>query len=309
LSQTQLLADFQKNVIDPARASSSAGTYYDESAYEKYNITVAPPDVVPPTAMGKALGSIGINVNALNSGFRQASAKLLQILIALGFLYVVFRSRFLKKPIDMEFMLLSAGSLILLVAMVVLPVLSVEYGVLRAFQQSLMVLGIFVVVGNLVLIPLLKIRTRIMIVGFLAVVFFWSETGVFTQLFGGDNPLLHLNNNGLYYDIYYSHGTELAGIDWLGNVAQEDGEVQTETQSDFYSVQKVESITDLNPLNDIYPGLIRQDSYVFLGYTITQKQEATITYSGSQITYTYPIQFLDDNKDLVYNNGGVKIYR
>ena len=62
-------------------------------------------------------------------------------------------------------------------------------------------------------------------------------------------------------------------------------------------------------MNDIHPGLIRKDSYVYLGFANVHKQQATLSYNSNLITYTYPIQFLDDSKDLVYSNGGVKIFR
>ena len=41
------------------------------------------------------------------------------------------------KLLDAEFVLLAGGSLVLVLSQIILPVLSVEYGVLRAFQQSL----------------------------------------------------------------------------------------------------------------------------------------------------------------------------
>jgi uncharacterized membrane protein len=309
-SPSQLLAEYEQADVLPVRALAATGTYYSAPLYGSYQIQAVSQDVLPLTPLGRALASIGIDLTALNYDFRQASAKLLQILIIIGFFYVLFRGKFMKRPRDMDFVLLSLGSLIMLAAIVVLPVLSVEYGLLRAFQQSLMFLGVFIVIGTLALAVKLGKKWQIFFASALAIVFLLSEVGVFTQLFGGYNPQLDLNNAGVYYDIYYSHESEAAGIAWLTAAVQGDPDnVQTEVQNGFYTVHGTNSVTDLNPQNDIYPGLVRQNSYVFLGYTTVRKQQATISYNGTQITYTYPIQFLDDNKNLVYNNGDVNIYK
>lgn len=305
---TQLLASYVKTVVDPTRAAASS-SYYSESLYDKYQITALYPVNLPLTPLGEALASIKINVTTLNANFRAASAKLLQILIILGMIFVFFSSQFIEEPIDLEFMLLSFGSLIFLVAMVVLPVLSVEYGLLRAFQQSLMLLGIFVVIGGLALVAKFK-KIQIFFASLLVIMFFLSESGVFTQVFGGYQPQLNLNNNGVYYDIYYLHGSELAGIAWLtANLPKNTGGYQSEVQTDRYSSGQISAVTDINPLNDIYPGLIQKGSYVFLGYANVNKLQTTVSYNGDLFTYTYPIQFLNTNKNLIYNNGGSRIYR
>ena len=83
----------------------------------------------------------------------------------------------------------------------------------------------------------------------------------------------------------------------------------TEIQSDAYASYKIFSQTGLYSDPNIYPQLIRRNSYVFLGYTNIVKQQATLTVTGAPITYNYPIQFLDQTKSLIYNNSQVHIYR
>lgn len=308
---TAELAVYNNKIVLRTRASAPAGTYYSASTYEKYPIETITDNTLPLTSIGKIFASTGLNVVSFNYIFRQASAKILQILVVVGLFFVVLKKEFLIKLLDTEFVLLAGGSLVLVLSQIILPVLSVEYGVLRAFQQSLFFLSIFIVVGSLVLVGKFKNNVQIIFSGALAIILFLSSTGVLTQILGGYGPQLHLNNDGTYYDIYYLHETEVVGISWLASkIANKNvGEYQSEVQSDRYSFSKVKSLSDINILNDIHPGLIRKDSYVYLGFANVHKQQATLSYNSNLITYTYPIQFLDDSKDLVYSNGGVKIFR
>ena len=119
---------------------------------------------------------------------------------------------------------------------------------------------------------------------------------------------------GTYYDVYYLHKSEVVSIDWLsnrlaGDTQVADNAVRAEVQTDRYSLKKINSMAELNAMNDIYPGLIRRDSYVYLGYTNVVKSQASMVFDGNLLTYTYPLDFLDQNKDLVYSNGTARIYK
>jgi len=308
LDANALLKEYEDTTI--ARASETpAGTYY-ESARGRYPISLATPDVLPLTRIGRTL-SAGIDVPEFNYAFRQSSAKLIQILVVIGFVVVLWSSRFCKKPLDSEFVLMGAGSLILLAAIVVLPVLSVEYGLLRAFQQSLVFLSIFIVIGSLGFVAYARESVRVGFAGALTVIFLLSSTGVFTQLLGGYDPQLHLNNSGIYYDRYYVHASELKAIEWLAQEIAKDRAAGfvPEIQSDTIAVTASHLLLGTNVTHDINPAIVRTDAYVFLGVTNVKKMQATVSYGGTRITYIYPMRFLDDNKKLIYDEGGVKIYR
>jgi hypothetical protein len=307
-----ILQQYIYRVVDPAIFAAPEGIYYPITTYARYSINTAPDENVPLTSLGAFLFSQHIDVSTANYLFRQASAKLLQLLIVLGFALVLFSSRFLRRSFDMQFFLLAAGNLLMLGAIVTLPVLSVQYGILRAFQQSLMFLGLFIVIGCLGLLIRFGKTTGIIITTVLALLFFLSETGVFTQIFGGYNPQLNLNNSGLYYDLYYTHASDIAGIRWL--IGETDGvtdNIQASTPSNLYSnaALNIAPTAGLSVFNDIFPALVRTNSYVYLGFATVHNDRAMVTYDGTIVTYAYPMQFLDDTKDLVYSNSDVKIYR
>jgi hypothetical protein len=215
--------------------------------------------------------------------------------------------------LDSDLIGLSVASAIFVALQVVLPVLSVQYGLLRAFQQSLMFLGIFTVLGSIALFAWLPSQVlRVAAPILLAVLFFLSSTGVITQALGGYYPQLNLNNSGTYYDLYYTHAQEIAGIDWLNNLAsqtQNGRYFPVDIQADQFMFNKLGNYSSLEATSDIYPGLIMKNSYVLLGYSNVMQNQATVSYNGNLITYTYPTQFLNQQKNLVYSNGGTEIYR
>src|SRR5207302_1344602 len=215
--QKQLTDYYTKATKDTLKLSHPED-FYAPSTYAGYHTTVVHDQLLPLTNIGQAVNKI-FSVEKLNSLFRAFQARILQLFILIGLIFLLFRRSFTKK-ISTEYLAFSIGSGLIVMAVVVLPFLSVEYGLLRAFQQALMVLGIFIVIGSLAIIP---------------------------------------------------------------------GEV--------------------NLLNDIYPSLVRKNSYVYLGYSNVVLKEAAVSYNGNTILYTYPLEFLDQNKDLVYNNGGSRIYR
>jgi hypothetical protein len=146
--------------------------------------------------------------------------------------------------------------------------------------------------------------------GTVAVGFFLSLTGVMPQLLGGYPPQLHLNNSGRYYDLYFLHPEEISAIAWLQRGPMDSATaVQSEVQTDRYTFTRLSAYSRIDAWNDIYPSLIRKDSYVFLGFSAATKGEATVSFEGDLITYRYPVELLDATKNRIYCSDGARIYR
>jgi uncharacterized membrane protein len=303
---------YQKTVIDPARKEAPTDTFYSEDIVDAYPLKALPPPNTPLTPAGNFFTQSGVDVPLLNFAFKQISARLLQLFIAVGIIFVLFRQAF-NRPMETDFILVVFGSLAFVVLQIVLPFLSVEYGLLRAFQQSLLVLGLFVAIGTAAIVmPFRQPWLQRIAPAAFALVFFVSSTSALGQLLGGYSPQLHLNNDGTYYDIYYLHKGEITAIDWLSlRIMADDSEnkVQSEIQSDRYALTKLRNISDLRNNDDIAPGLIRKHSYVFLSYANVHKKQATLNYNSDLVTYALPVDFLNNNKSLVYSNGDAEIYR
>lgn len=310
-SPKQQLQDYVKTVVKPERALFPA-EFYVQSIVDANPVTVTNEPSQPPTSIGHKIASFGINIGSLNNTLKQTSAKLLQVFVILGVVYLVFRKQ-LSKTLESELFLLSLASIVFVLMQVVLPDISQAYGLLRAFQQSLMVLGLLLVVGTFFFAQAFKVKWLVYTIpSVIAIGFFLSSTGVVSQLLGGYQAQLFLNNSGQYYDEYYTHKQELAGIAWLNQVT---GEVKTGAktpallQTDEFTSAKLAGYTRLPEATDLNPGIIQKDAYVFLGYTNVTKNQAAIFYNGDLITYTLPKKLLNQQKNLIYSNGGTEIYR
>jgi uncharacterized membrane protein len=232
---------------------------------------------------------------------------LIQLLIVVGFIYALLRRSAQERVFGIEFSLFSVGSLLFVASQVLLPVLSAEYGVFRAFQQSLLFLGVSIVIGSMALFVRFSAKTRLVAASVCAVLFFYAMTGVGTQMFLRYPPQLHLANSGLYYDIYYTHESDLRGAEWVEeNVPKDiDAVIQTD-RSDFSELRRVNGVS---VIPGVYPGIVRTTSYVFLNYENTHNEMSIIMWNGDIVEYAYPLRFLEKNKDALYSNGTVVIYR
>jgi hypothetical protein len=305
-----LLAAQQAALEKKTATAREQGVYYPLASVEQYPTPVMPGDTLALTWLGRGLERLGANPASFNYDVRQGSAKLLQILIFVGLLVAVLARRRPVRAPPPEFMYLGGGSLAMLVFGVVLPTISVDYGVLRAFQQALMVLGVFVVIGILGLVSWASRGRAIAVATAVTLAFFASSTGVITQALGGYGPQLHLNNSGEYYDLYLTRTTEIAAVEWLN--ADTAGPHTQATlpvvQMSDYTFQEVQTYAGDSVINTINPLVIRPYTYVLLGPSDLTAGTSEFL-QGDVISYRYPVAFLDANKDLLYNNGSARVYR
>ena len=168
---------------------------------------------LPLTAGGKLANNV-VDMASLHRFIRSSSAKFLQLMLLIGcvILFVAYQ----RKPTQQNayFFALSTTCVAFLIFQTLLPQLSVDYGILRLFQQELVILALPTVLGIIALFrwwPRLKVGLA---AGVLALMFL-HFSGFIPQLTGGYPPQLALNNKGFYYDAYYiTRGEELAA-DWL----------------------------------------------------------------------------------------------
>jgi uncharacterized membrane protein len=87
------------------------------------------------------------------------------------------------------------GGLVMLVLITVLPNLSVEYGILRVFQEELILVAPILVVGSVTLFRPLGNTWSLRIAMTVCVLFLISTTGLLPQVLGGYPAQLNLNNS------------------------------------------------------------------------------------------------------------------
>jgi uncharacterized membrane protein len=304
----QRLHDYAKQTAVQTRSGRKAGAYEPQSTLDNTPIMVASERDLPLTSAGRALSNVGVNVAGLNNTIRTLCADALQLLLLIGLIGTVVATVRTFRP-SRDLFVLAVGSLSVIAVETILPQLSVDYGVLRTFQQGLFFFAPFVAVASTWIFAWLR-RWRMPLASAMALFFFLDLTGVLPELVGGYPAQLQLDNSGQYYDIYYLHAQERSSIDWLIATSKERGAVQAnEVQTDKYTFSRLQTVLHGRASDDIYPTLVRTNAYVFLGYTTVTKDTATIFFQGDLVTYQYPIGFLDHTKDKLYSSDGASVYK
>src|SRR6202044_571209 len=106
-----------------------------------------PESSLPTTDLGRLVDDTGLKVSVINSLARAGAAKLLQLFVSVGLVTVIFFRR-RRSGSSAELTALGCAALAIVALQVVLPVISVNYGVLRAFLQALIVFAPSVAVGS-----------------------------------------------------------------------------------------------------------------------------------------------------------------
>jgi uncharacterized membrane protein len=303
----QRLATYRRDSLEETAAARAAGTYYPRTVVDRYPTPLAQTSDLPLTALGRGVSRIGVPVSRVNSLLRGGLARMLQVFLVIGLVAAGLGAMAWFRPTH-EFFLLAAASLVAVLSQLVLPELTLEYGLLRAVEQGLFVLAPFVVAGSVVSFAWLGPRAAGTIAAVLGLTFFLSLTGVLPGLLGGYPAQLHLANSGDYYDLYYVQPEERAAVRWLAATADPAAQVQSERQSGRYASSALGASDALAASGDIYPTLLRPDSYVFLGESTARDGRAAVSIDGEELSYAYPLAMLDATKDLVYSNGRALVY-
>src|SRR5258706_535898 len=206
-----------------------------------------------------------------------------------------------EKKFDMQFLLLCLGSIFLLVLITLLPALSVEYGVLRMFQQLLFMLSLPIVLGVCSILFFLKEQIRILFTGIIAIIFFLNLTGFLSHLTGDYYPQMTLDNAGLYYDTYYVDSPRVVAIVWLSENAVKNDPIVTDSRS----TSNLLAYGGINASDENIPVLVPKNAYVYL----LTSSYSVIFIDSNAIYYNSDEPFINNNKNTIYSNGEVNIYK
>jgi uncharacterized membrane protein len=302
LNPEQQLQQYIQSIVDaekPASGNASNELFYSPAVTSKYPSYPVSQEKLAPTPLGNWLSSFHIPLFSIQAGLRSISAYFMQIFVFIGMLVIIFSRH--KRPFSLQYLLLCFGSLFLLVLETLLPDLSVEYGLLRMFEQLLYVLALPIVLSLSSILFFVKEQKRVLLIGIIAVVFFLNLTGFISHLVGEYYPQMTLDNAGLYYDAYYVHKSDVFAISWLS----ENNGSREPVEAGLPGINKLLTYGHINASNAIFPPVIRRDAYVYLetsSNTVVSIDQNVLVFNSSK-------PFLDDNKDLVYSNGQDNIYK
>lgn len=274
-------------------------------------------DTAPLTALGERLDAIGIAPATVEKAAKLGSALLMQLFLLLGLVWLVGR-RGKPRPTTQpeapepsrEIACLSIGAVTALAVIVLIPNLSVDYGVLRAFQQTLLVIAPLMAVGLWLCLRPLGSRVAAVTTAAVPVLLLLVLSGVAPALLGGQLERLALANSGPYYDRLYASDSEAQAIEWLAAADRADTSNARVIANRNVNVRLLAATANQAPVADrLFPTLLTKGSYVFVDEQIIEKGTSTVFYTGDLLTYAYPIEDLNQRLDLVYSSPRSRIYR
>lgn len=262
-------------------------------------------DTIAPTPLGKQLQQWGMDLS-IPTVLRQHFARILQVLAIAGVAYAAYRFiRHKPHAQGLDFTCLSVASIIVLALMVILPVLSVNYGILRAFQQALIFLVLPIV---LLLIRLMrplhhKLTNGFAITGltFLFLLF----TGVTAQTLGGTSPPITLNNQGLYYGLYYSSAADKASFNWLRRTIPHTADVRAANFNRAFMNDPQYPFSRPG----ILPTQTAQSSYIYLDSAQIRDEKFFTYYESSPLVLTFPVQYYTITKNQIYSTATTGVFK
>lgn len=300
------LKDYSNSTVQKYRSGREEANFYNHTKYKDYKINIKVSKSVPITELSKKMPVFKKNISYNVYFLRQIATKLVEFLIIIGVLYLLF-TQFKEQKIDREFIIMCLIGVFLVVAIVILPFASISYDLSRTFQQLLTVLSLPAVFGGLLIFKFFKENIKIFMILVIFLYIFLIFSGFIGQVTGGAPAYAQLNNYGFTYDGVYTHTTEIKSANWLFNnynnknlIFVGNGAANKLLLSKKYLniVRKV-----------IFPSLIYKNAYIYTSYTNIIGKKTLAVFQGNQFNYNYPIKFLNENKNKIYNNGGSEIFK
>jgi hypothetical protein len=199
---------------------------------------------------------------------------------------------------------LSAGALMMLGATVFLPQLSVDYGLLRLYQQLLVVLAPAAVLAVTTgLRPLgrrgMRVGTAVIVTGCLV-----TTSGLLPQAIGNYQPQLSLNNAGPYYRAYYVSATDLAAARWsVANVP-----AAATLVADSADAALLRSFPGRDVLEGVAPDMVPPRAYVQVRVSGPDEVASVAVWRERVLRYTFPLHCITANRPLLHRQDNHRIY-
>ena len=138
--------------------------------------------------------------------------------------------------------------------------------------------------------------------------YFLLFSGFTPQLVGGGSRM-NLSNFGEEHERFYTYESEVKSLGWLSKYYNQKDEIYL----DEYAILKARSFSRINEKDVtiyILPSIIDKNAYVYSSYTNKINKTTRVNnYKNNFLEYNFPTEFLNDNKNKIYNNGGSEIFK
>lgn len=273
-------------------------TFYDDEHVEQAVIT--------SKTFAQSPGILGPQTKVFaGKVFQMLKLVLNNLFIVVGMILLIYQW-YARKFKSSEFILLGASGFFALALILVLPDALTQYNIDRLYFQLLVVWATLSVTAGLFTFLFLPVRTRLITLGTMYVTLMLFYSSFIFSVTGGP-AFVSMNNFGSEYEKFYVHDSEVDAAQWLGNRAEA---VPIFSNSSGYL--RLRSHGNVDP-HQIFmttlPSMIDKDSYVFLTRMSTVSGISTYIFYNEEYAYSAPIDFLNNNKDAIYDSGLAKIFR
>jgi uncharacterized membrane protein len=298
---SQTLQDYNKELVLKYANHSNMNLYSPED-YKDYLLKLSYSDYLPL----KVNRSISFPIYL----FEEIIKKLMKIFILIGAFYLLFFKP-KNKNINKEYLSLIIGGIVLIFFIFFLPYASLNYDLDRLYQQSLVLLGLPLIFGGLLIFKFIKnINNRIIIIFIIFLLYFLFNSGFIGQIIGGGDSSIKINNFGRGYDEFYVHQVEINSAIWFENNYNEKSLIYVDRRAIYKLWLNLNPlILKSNIIKNLFPPVIDKYSYVYSSYTNTIEEKVFLDYKKGRIMYNFPTQFLNKNKNKIYNSGGSEIFK
>ncbi len=312
------------SVVSPVKEATDAEALQQYAAYFRgtgtgddappphpgCGVVPGPGDILPTTAAGAALARVGLPPGTVNTALRRAAVVLFEAGAAVGCAVAWFRGRkrgqrgrhARTRGGNGANLLpeLTAAALALLAATVVAPQLSDSYGLLRLYQQLLVILAPAVLFA--LVVPLR--RRAALLTGAVVVGCLLTTSGLVPKLTGDYPPQLNLTNGGAYFRAYYTAPVDVAVMGWVNAHVAGHGFVVADSRDSA----NLRAMTPLYPMEGLIPGAVPPDGYVQVTTMDGRTANGVAVVGDRALRYTFPLDCVTAGRELVHVDGTRRVY-
>lgn len=233
--------------------------------------------------------------------------KLIDLFTIIGVLWLLF-SKYKKRTDNPEYLVMTLFGLLLLGVLIILPLTSIFYTTIRIYQQMLVILSLPTVLGALLIFKFFKKNYRLPLILMIFILYYAFYSGLIPYNIVGTGASLQLHNFGGMYEELYVHETEVKSSEWLFNNRAGSELIYADDRAS-YKLWFTNKIDTQRIIKDVFPQVIDKRAYVYCSYTNVMEKRGFVFIEGQEIGYNFPTEFLNQNKNKIYNNGSTEIFK
>lgn len=288
---------------------------------EYINKTYSPPSGnitnLPRISITDSYGSLNINREDLFViSLKQYIEFIVRIFLCLGLFVIIFFNKNLKlfimeKNNFIFYVLLSICTFSLGFVFFILPFFSINYDLTRFYSQIILICAPLIIFGFAYILNLFKrIKLVYILSAILCIIYFLNISSFFIEITDNPETPLRLANYGREYNILYPFNYELNGFSFLiednSSLSRINTDARTNSKGNLVFSNKYQKERIKRAILSYQ---INNGEFIFVSYKNKILNFATISYKSSWISIPFPKEFLNEDKNKIYNNGGSEIFK